>query len=307
MLVSPIAEDVVSLLRASLPETIEIRFDLQTGTGTVYADPTQIHQVLMNLCTNAVRAMREKGGILDVILSEVEMDAAALAGLPEISPGDYLRMTVSDTGEGMSSEVLDRIFDPYFSTKERSEGAGLGLSVVHGIMKSHGGAITVRSKPRKGTTFHVYLPLLKHRAEPEERIGVYKPLPGGNERILFVEDEEDMVFMVGQLLESLGYEVVTRTNGMDALALFREQPDRFDLVITDMTLPGMTGERLAEQIKKIRRDTPIILCTGFGEDITKEKAEKMGVREVILKPLVNIDLTKTIRKVLDETNICGNI
>ena len=299
VLVSPIAEDVASLLRASLPETIEIRLDLQTGIGTVYADPTQIHQVLMNLCTNAAHAMREKGGILDVSLSEVEMDAAALAGLPEISPGDYLRMTVSDTGEGMSPEVLDLIFDPYFSTKERGEGAGLGLSVVHGIMKSHGGAITVRSKPRKGTTFHVYLPLLKHRAEPEEQIGVYEPLPGGNERILFVEDEEDMVFLVGQLLESLGYEVITRANGMDALSLFREQPDRFDLVITDMTLPGMTGERLAEQIKKIRHDTPIILCTGFGEDITEERARKMGIGEIILKPLVNIDLTKTIRKVLD--------
>ena len=299
VLVSPIAEDVASLLRASLPETIEIRLDLQTGIGTVYADPTQIHQVLMNLSTNAAHAMREKGGILEVSLAEVEMDAAALAGLPDISPGDYLRMTVSDTGEGMSPDVLDLIFDPYFSTKERGEGTGLGLSVIHGIMKSHGGAITVRSKPRKGTTFHVYLPLLKHRAEPEEQIGVYEPLPGGNERILFVEDEEDMVFLVGQLLESLGYEVITRANGMDVLALFREQPDRFDLVITDMTLPGMTGERLAEQIKKIRHDTPIILCTGFGEDITEERARKMGIGEIILKPLVNIDLTKTIRKVLD--------
>ena len=306
VLLSPIAENVASLLRASLPETIEIRLDLQTGTGTVYADPTQIYQVLMNLCTNAAHAMREKGGILDVSLSEVEMDAAALAGLPEISPGDYLRMTVSDTGEGMSPEVLDRIFDPYFSTKERGEGTGLGLSVIHGIMKSHGGAITVRSKPRKGTTFHVYLPLLKHRAELEEQIGVFEPLPGGNERILFVEDEEDMVFLVGQLLESLGYEVITRANGMDALSLFREQPDRFDLVITDMTLPGMRGERLAEQIKKIRHDTPIILCTGFGEDITEERARKMGIGEIILKPLVNIDLTKTIRKVLDETNVGGN-
>ena len=253
----------------------------------------------MNLGTNAAHAMREKGGILEISLLEVEMDAAALAGLPDISPGDYLRMTVSDTGEGISPEVLDRIFDPYFSTTERSEGTGLGLSVVHGIVKGHGGAITVHSKPRKGTTFHVYLPLLKYRAEPEEQIGGSEPLPGGNERILFVDDEEDLVFLVGQLLESLGYEVATRTNGKDALKLFREQPDRFDLVITDMSLPGMTGERLAEQIRKIRRDTPIILCTGFGEDISKERARKMGIREILLKPLVNIDLTKTIRKVLD--------
>jgi len=300
VLVSPIAEDTVSLLRASLPETVEIRLDLQTEIGSVYADPTQLHQVLMNLCTNAAHAMREKGGILGVSLSEVKMDDAALAGCPDISPGDYLRMTVSDTGEGMSPEALGRIFDPYFSSKKKSEGTGLGLSVVHGIVKGHGGAITVHSKPRKGTTFHVYLPLLEYSSEPEEQTGVYEPLPGGNERILFVEDEEDMVFLVGQLLESLGYEVVTRANGMDALALVREQPDRFDLVITDMSLPGMRGERLAGQIKKICHDIPIILCTGFGEDISKKTARKSGIGEIILKPLVNIDLAKTIRKVLDE-------
>jgi len=299
VLVSSIVEDAVSLLKVSFPSTIEIRLDLQVGSGTVYADPTQIHQILMNLGTNAAHAMREKGGILEVSLLEVEMDAAALAGLPDISPGDYLRMTVSDTGEGISPEVLDRIFDPYFSTTERGEGTGLGLSVVHGIVKSHGGAITVHSKPLEGTTFHTYLPLMDYKAEPEEQVIPYEPLIGGNERILFVDDEEDMVFLARQLLESLGYGVDTRTTGVEALALFRAQPDRFDLVITDMRLPGMTGERLAENIKKIRRDTPIILCTGFGEDISKERARRMGVREVLLKPLVDIDLTKTIRKVLD--------
>jgi len=299
VLVSSIVEDAVSLLKVSFPSTIEIRLDLQVGSGTVYADPTQIHQILMNLGTNAAHAMREKGGILEVSLLEVEMDAAALAGLPDISPGDYLRMTVSDTGEGISPEVLDRIFDPYFSTTERGEGTGLGLSVVHGIVKSHGGAITVHSKPLEGTTFHTYLPLMDYKAEPEEQVIPYEPLIGGNERILFVDDEEDMVFLARQLLESLGYGVDTRTTGVEALALFRAQPDRFDLVITDMRLPGMTGERLAENIKKIRRDTPIILCTGFGEDISKERARKMGIREILLKPLVNIDLTKTIRKVLD--------
>ena len=299
VLVTPIVEDAVSLLKVSFPSTIEIRLDLQVGSGTVYADPTQIHQILMNLGTNAAHAMREKGGILEVSLLEVEMDAAALAGLPDISPGDYLRMTVSDTGEGISPEVLDRIFDPYFSTTERGEGTGLGLSVVHGIVKSHGGAITVHSKPLEGTTFHTYLPLMDYKAEPEEQVIPYEPLIGGNERILFVDDEEDMVFLARQLLESLGYGVDTRTTGVEALALFRAQPDRFDLVITDMRLPGMTGERLAENIKKIRRDTPIILCTGFGEDISKERARRMGVREVLLKPLVDIDLTKTIRKVLD--------
>ena len=299
VLVSSIVEDAVSLLKVSFPSTIEIRLDLQVGSGTVYADPTQIHQILMNLGTNAAHAMREKGGILEVSLLEVEMDAAALAGLPDISPGDYLRMTVSDTGEGITPEVLDRIFDPYFSTTERGEGTGLGLSVVHGIVKSHGGAITVHSKPLEGTTFHTYLPLMDYKAEPEEQVIPYEPLIGGNERILFVDDEEDMVFLARQLLESLGYGVDTRTTGVEALALFRAQPDRFDLVITDMRLPGMTGERLAENIKKIRRDTPIILCTGFGEDISKERARRMGVREVLLKPLVDIDLTKTIRKVLD--------
>ena len=251
----------------------------------------------MNLCTNAARAMRKKGGILEISLSEVKMGADASTVHPDISPGDYLRLTLSDTGHGMAPDVLARIFDPYFSTKEKGRGTGLGLSVVHGIVKSHGGAVTVHSKAGKGTTFHLFLPLLDYAGEIEEEIEKVEPVPAGRERILFVDDEKDMIFLARQFLEFLGYEVSTSTNGIEAFELFRQQPDRFDLIITDMIMPGMTGEKLVKQIKKVRGNIPIILSTGFG--ITKQKAKKMGVKEVLMKPFVDVDLAKAVRKALD--------
>jgi len=238
--ISPIVKEALKLLRASLPATIEIRQNIGTDLGTVLADATQIHQVLMNLCTNAAHAMGERGGILEVNLANVELGSDFTSRYPDIDPGPYLRLTVSDTGHGMHPSIMERIFDPFFTTKELGEGTGMGLAVVHGIVKGYGGTITVFSEPGEGSTFHIYLPLIDREVEPEARIG--EPIPTGNEHILFIDDERAIVDVGKQILERLGYDVVTITSSTAALELFRTQSDKFDLVITDMTMPNMTGE-----------------------------------------------------------------
>jgi PAS domain S-box-containing protein len=296
--ISPIVKEALKLLRSSLPTTIEIRQDIESDTGIVEADPTQIHQVLMNLCANAGFAMREEGGVLEVGLINLELDDIVTSLYPNMDPGSYLRLTVSDTGHGMTPEVLERIFDPYFTTKEKGEGTGLGLSVVHGIVKAHGGTITAYSEPGKGSTFHVYFPRVEREAttEPEAT----ESIPTGHESILFIDDEASLVEIGKQMLEHLGYEVVTRTSSLEALELFRAKPDEFDLVITDMTMPNMTGDKLAKELMQIRPDIPIILCTGFSGRITEEKAKGIGIRAFVMKPLVMQDLAKTVRKAMDE-------
>lgn len=293
-----IVKEALKLLRASLPTTIDIRQNISAHGTTVLADPTQIHQILMNLCTNAHHAMREKGGVLEVDLAPVELDGNEMAANPDLEPGSYLKLSISDTGHGMDSSTLERIFDPYFTTKEKGVGTGMGLSVVHGIVQSHGGGVKVFSEPGKGTTFDVLFPRIEK--EIEYKTEALEPLPLGNERILFVDDEEVLVDLGKQMLERLGYKVVSRTSSVEALEAFRADPHKFDLVITDMTMPNMTGDEFAEEIMAIRPDTPIILCTGFSDRITKEKAEKMGIREFAMKPLVMSDLAKTIRKILDK-------
>lgn len=301
--IRPIVKEALKLLRASLPTTIEIRQKLETppGQGTVKADPTKLHQVLMNLCTNAAHAMNENGGILEVSLTKVDMDADAAARHTDIRPGPYLKLTVSDTGHGMAPDILERIFDPYFTTKEKGKGTGLGLSVVHGIVKDHHGAITVESELGKGATFHILLPRLDHAkeaaVETEPRLG---GIPTGHEHILFIDDEQALVDLGKQMLEILGYEVITRTSSIEALGLFQAQPNKFDLVITDMTMPNMTGEKLAKELMRIRPNIPIILCTGFSEQITEKESKEIGIREFAMKPLVMRDLAKSIRKVLAE-------
>ncbi|MBE9547318.1 MAG: PAS domain S-box protein [Proteobacteria bacterium] len=299
--ISPIVKEALKLLRASIPTTIEIRQNIGADLGTILADPTQVHQVLMNLCTNAGHAMREKGGILEVGLANVEIDSDFAAEHPNIDPGFYLRLTVSDTGHGMTPEVMERVFDPYFSTKEKDMGTGLGLAVVHGLVIGHGGAITVQSEPGKGSTFHVYLPIIDREEMPEADT-TEESLPRGDERILFVDDEQVLVDVGKEMLEHLGYEVVTRTSSIEALELFREQPDGFNLVITDMTMPNMRGDNLAEELLDIRPDIPIILCTGFSEHISEEKAKEIGIREFVMKPLVMRDLANIIRKELTFTH-----
>jgi len=207
-------------------------------------------------------------------------------------------LTVSDSGRGMESEVIKRIFDPYFTTKDTGQGTGMGLSVVHGILKSHGGMVTVKSEPAKGSTFYVYLPVIQEMSKPEDTDEAV-PIQRGHERILFVDDEHALVEIAKDILERLGYEIVARTSSVEALELFRAQADRFDLVITDMTMPNMTGDKLSKEILKIRSDIPIILCTGYSERISEEKAKNIGIREFVMKPLVMKELAKTVRNTLD--------
>ena len=299
--ISSIIKESLRLLRPSLPTTIEIRQNIQTESDTVLADPSQIHQVLMNLCTNAAHAMREKGGILELTLEEVDLDTHDVASYPGLTPGAYVKLSVSDTGHGMNRRVMKRIFDPYFTTKEKGVGTGLGLAVVDGIVKTHGGTITVYSEPEKGATFHVYLPRIEHPKAvgvPEE----IEPLPKGHERILFVDDEKPLVDIGKQVLERLGYQVTARTSSTEALEAFRAQPEKFDLVITDQTMPTMTGEMLAKEITGIKPDTPVILCTGYSEILSEGKLGASGIREVLRKPIITREMAKTIRRVLDKSN-----
>jgi CheY-like chemotaxis protein len=252
----------------------------------------------MNLCANAAHAMREEGGTLEVALQDKVLDVEGASKYPDLSPGPYLMLTVSDTGHGIEKNIIDQIFDPYFTTKEKEVGTGLGLSVVHGIVRSHGGAITVESEVGKGSTFQVLFPAIQSEIiEAEEDLGA---LPRGKERILFVDDEEALADSGKRMLERLGYEVVSKVSSREALETFRKQPERFDVVITDMTMPDMTGDKLAKELMNIRFDIPVILCTGYSERITEEMAKEMGINAFIMKPYVMRDFAATIRKVLDE-------
>jgi len=292
-----IVKEAIQLLRASLPTTIEIHQKLQSDAA-VLADPTQIHQVLMNLCTNADHAMGNGGGRLEVGLTNVELDAEFADHNPDVTPGSYLCLAVSDTGHGMAADVQARIFEPFFTTKERGKGTGMGLAVVHGIITSHGGTITVHSEPDEGSTFKVFLPAIQKKFD--ESVENRDPAPTGSERVLFVDDEKALVEMGQQMLEHLGYKVTTRTSSIEALELFREQPQKFDLVITDMTMPNMTGDKLAQELIDIRSNIPVILCTGYSQQINETKAKVMGIKAFVLKPMVMNELAITIRTVLKQ-------
>ncbi len=291
-----IVKEALKLIRATLPSTIEIHQDLQSDAA-ILGDQTKIHQVLMNLCTNAGHALQEKGGVLSVSLSEAEIDSSFTVKHFDIKSGSYIRLSVSDNGCGMSASLMEHIFDPFFTTKEKGKGTGMGLSVVHGIVKSHNGTIHAYSEPGEGSVFTVYLPIIEKQLE--KKIKAERPIPTGTEHILFVDDEESLIDMGKQLLVSLGYTVTSRINSIEAFELFKAKPDVFDLVITDLTMPNMTGDELAEQLFAIRSDIPVILCTGFSTRITEEKAKNMGIKAFILKPLIRKDIAETIRKVLD--------
>ncbi len=294
--ISLIVKEALKLLRASIPSTIEIREDIQTDAGCVLADPSQIHQVIMNLCTNAGYAMRMSGGILEMYLSEVNLGHEDLYPL-ELTPGRYLKLTIKDTGPGIDRKIIGNIFDPYFTTKPKEDGTGLGLSVVLGIVHDLNGTIDVKSEPGQGTTFEVFLPEVE--VEPAPETLDYAPIPTGTERILFVDDEAHMVDSSTRTLQSLGYTVTARSSGTESLDLFRARPDDFDLVITDQTMPGLTGDKLARAILRIRPDMPIILCTGFSEIISKEEAAEIGIRAFVMKPVIRKDLARTIRRVIE--------
>ncbi len=300
VLLAPIVEECVRFLRASLPSTIEIRREADSDLIGVFADATQIHQVLMNLCTNAAHAMKTRGGVLTVSLRTILLDGESVArSYPELKPGSYAVLTVSDTGEGISQSLMERIFDPYFTTKEKGEGSGLGLAIVHGIVKSHDGAIRASSAPGEGSVFEVLLPQLAD-FEEEMEMGGARGVPIGMERILFVDDEPSLVHMCSESLEILGYRVVTAMDGARALQIFRSDPAAFDLVVTDLTMPGLTGEELAMEVKRMRGDVPVLLCTGFVKGLRGPIAFS-GIAEVLEKPFSVTDLAQAVRRVLDDS------
>lgn len=296
--VSSSVKEVLKLMRASLPATIEISQDIKDESGLIMAHPIQIHQVLMNLCTNCAHAMRDSGGVLSVSLAEekIESESGQFYNLP---PGKYMKLSVSDNGVGMEREVLERIFEPFFTTKEVGEGSGMGLSVVHGIVQSHNGAIDVQSAPGKGTTVVILFP----KIDPDQEtfsVTTEESLPKGNERILFVDDEESLTRLAKEMLSYLGYDVTVVTNSAQALEMFQMNPDEFDLIITDMIMPNITGVELVKGILYVRPDMPIILCSGYSGTITKEDAKALGVKELVIKPLVMNDLAVLIRQILDD-------
>ena len=297
VLVKLICMEALKFLRASLPASIKIRQEIKSE-ALAMADPTQIHQVLMNLCTNAGHAMRDKGGILELKLRDVKLEADQTAAYPELTPGAYLELTVSDTGHGIPPTIMERIFDPFFTTKGKGEGTGMGLAVVHGIVGSFGGAITVSSQPDKGSSFRIYLPAVERDPLPVPL--AEEPISTGTEHILFVDDEKAIVNIGQQLLQSLGYKITTRTSSIEALELFRRRADCFDLVITDMTMPNMSGDKLAGELIRIRPDIPVILCTGYSSRISPEQALVLGIRAFVSKPVLKKEYAETIRKVLDE-------
>ncbi len=287
----------ITMLRPTLPSTIEITQDIDSATNLIFADPTQIHQILMNLCTNAFHAMEETGGNLDISLKEIDLCREDIAHELHADTGTFIQLSVSDSGPGMTQEVKDKIFDPYFTTKGVGKGTGMGLSIVHGIIKSYGGFITLSSEPGKGTSFHIFLPVVSEELLPEKE--AIKHIPVGKEKVLFIDDEGLLADMGKDMLERLGYHVTVRKSSFEALETFQNQPDHFDLVITDQTMPGMTGIDLARRMLQTRPDIPIILCTGYSSTTSEKKAKSMGIKAFALKPLSKKDIAVLIRKVLD--------
>ena len=293
-----VIQEALKLLRATIPTSIEIRQSLMTE-ASVLADSTQLHQVVINLCTNAEYAMRETGGLLVVTLEDVDVTKEKVRLVSGLKVGPHVRLIIQDNGTGMSPDVLERMFDPFFTTKPIGEGSGMGLAVVHGIVTNHGGALMIDSFGGKGTKVEVYLPIIP---TPDwDGSGDQDVIPLGKETILFVDDEETIVRLGKELLSSLGYTVEVHTNSQDALHAFRHDPERFDLVITDQAMPGLTGEALSRELLRIRPELPIILCTGFSHIMTAEKAKALGIQAYLMKPLAIRDLAPIVRHVLDKT------
>nr|MBF0222923.1 DUF3365 domain-containing protein [Desulfobulbaceae bacterium] len=302
--IQSIVKEVVKLLKATIPTSIEIRseIDPQCEQILIMADQTQIHQVLMNLCTNAYHEMRETGGVLTVSLAKkVLEDGDAQLNELDICPGPYLTLSVQDSGPGIDQTIMTKIFEPFFTTKKHGEGTGMGLAVVHGIVKKHMGAIAVDSELGKGTTFTIFLPITQSSMESQPVETVF-PIPKGSERILIVDDEGPIVALSKTFLMSLGYEVSATSSSLEALSLYEKNPKNFDLLLTDMAMPHMSGAELVRKVRAIRPNFPVILCTGFSEVINREKAQALGIQEFIMKPIVLTDLAKSIRKVLDGAN-----
>ncbi len=297
-----IIKEAMKMLRPSLPSTIEIKTEV-SSTSAVLADPTQMHQVLMNLCTNAAHAMRDKGGVLEVGLHDIVVATGDIPTSNGLQPGRYVELSVKDSGHGIDQGIIDFIFDPFFTTKKMGEGTGLGLSVVHGILKSHGGTIAVRSVPGKETVFSVLIPAIETADELKEA-EIAVPFSRGNERILVVDDEPALAEMTRTMLSTLGYEAISCTSGLEALEILKNEQAgmSFDLVLTDMTMPRLTGEELIHELSSLRPEIPVILMTGFSEKIDAEKAKALGIKGFLLKPVNLKELAAMIRKVVEEAN-----
>ena len=293
-----IVKEAMKLLRASLPSTMEMKQELSDQPCWALADPVQIHQVLMNLSINASHAMRGKGGVLSVTLAPEEIDESRAALNPDLRPGAYIHLGVRDNGQGMEQDVTARIFEPFFTTKQTGEGTGMGLAVVHGIVKSHQGAIEVTSAPGQGTVFDLYFPRITEVGEIAA-VGGDLQISRGTERILFVDDEPALAELGKQVLETMGYQVQAHGDSREAWARFAADPESFDLVTTDLTMPGMTGAQLTEKVMALRPGIPVILTTGYSDILTEEEARELGVREYLLKPVGTGKLAEVVRRVLD--------
>ena len=289
---SELITETISLLRASLPATIELSVNIKVNSDVVFASPSEAQQIMMNLCTNAADAMREKGGTLAISLHD--KNASPKSGLPQ---AEYVELAVTDTGVGMAAEVVARVFEPFFTTKEPGRGTGMGLAVVYGIVQDLKGDIKIESSPGKGSTFRVTLP--KFREAVPSQAGDSESVPGGKERILFVDDEDLLAELGKSMLERLGYEVTTVTDSAEALKTFSRNPSYFDIVVTDQTMEKMTGVALARKILKVRPDVPIILCTGHSDSVTEEKVFAAGLRGFLMKPVAKHEMARTIRRILD--------
>jgi signal transduction histidine kinase len=292
-----VVKEVMNLIKASFPSNIEIRQDLDTDCGTIMADATQMHQIIMNLCTNSLHAMVNKGGILEVRLDALALNSKKIKAKVNIKKGNYVRLTISDTGVGMDKQTIDRIFEPFFTNKEVGSGSGLGLSVVHGIVNNYNGAIQVQSEPGKGTIFMIYLP--QHSAHGAKDSQITEKTSKGCENILFVDDEKEITYMGKKMLESLGYTVDIRTDGFSALHEIQTNKQKYDLLVTDQNMPKMLGTDLVKRAKKIRPDLKIILITGYEDSIKEDSINKYDIAEIIMKPLILSEFSKTIRNVLD--------
>jgi signal transduction histidine kinase/ActR/RegA family two-component response regulator len=294
---SPVVTETIKLLRASLPSSIELTLSKKTRHDTVNANPTEIQQIIMNLCTNSAQAMPDTQGKIEVLLTNSEVLAPS-ADQPEVTPGTYFNIFIKDTGKGMEPLVIRRIFEPFYTTKEIGKGTGMGLAVVYGIVTGLNGRISVDSTPGKGTTFHIMLPVVETKSRVER---VDTDLPRGRgEKILFIDDDELLVELAKGMLERLGYEVTSMTDSEAAFALFAEDPSRFDLVFTDQTMSKITGLKLAQELKKLRSDIPVILYTGHSDVVSSEAIERVGIKGSLMKPLTKQETAKAVRRVLDE-------
>ena len=293
-----VIKDSLKFLRSTIPTTIEIREYLPDDDIVILADSTQINQIMMNLCINAFQAMEETGGTLKINIEKTICEAEDVKEFSDLVPGNYLKIIVNDTGPGISAEIINRIFDPYFTTKEMGKGSGMGLSIVHGIVKNHNGAISVDSNLDEGTTFILFLPVVDEK--PKLETETINKIPRGHETILFVDDEKSIADMTHKMLKRLGYKVETSLNPLQALDLFQSKPEYFDLVITDMTMPQMTGAKLAQKLKEIQPDIPVIICTGHSSLIDEEKTKRLGIAGYVMKPASMSTIAKAIRNVLDK-------